>query len=107
MQVSNPALGTRKEKEEKQLSAQIIDLFKKAEDWFAVGWNFNRNSNNLKQAIYSYKKAIEINPKHMGAYNNLALIFYNSNQKEEAKKYFIIAKELGSDIAYRNLKTLF
>lgn len=48
---------------------------------------------NNKKAIENYKKALELNPKYVFALVNLGVIYYESNEFIESKKYIKRAVE--------------
>lgn len=55
--------------------------------WFNLGTAYIRNK-ELKKGEDAYEYAIALNPKNSPAVFNLALMSFNSNKFEEAKKYF-------------------
>ena len=60
---------------------------KKAEDFFKLG-NSLRDNGKLDDAVKNYKKAIELNPNHSLAHNNLGVIFINLGKTNEAINNF-------------------
>ena len=51
-------------------------------------------SGDYKKAIKCYKKAITIKPKHLEAYHNLGVSYFNLGEKSKAKKYFKLYDKL-------------
>ena len=53
-----------------------------------------RNIGEHEKAINCYKKAIEINPNYVNAYNNLGILLEELNHADEAKKNLEISLNL-------------
>ena len=77
---------------------------KSAFDYFLLGNNLY-NEGQYEEAIASYKKAIKINPKDDGAYNNMGVIYAALEKYEEAIASYKKAIEINPkyDKAYNNM----
>ena len=60
---------------------------KKAEDFFELG-NSLRDSGKLDDAVKNYKRAIELNPNHSIAHNDLGVLLIHLGKKNEAINNF-------------------
>lgn len=69
------------------------DTLKKWDNLYNEGLSFQKK-NNFKEAISSYKKAIEIDDEHADLYFNLAECNYKINDFVSAKENFIKARDL-------------
>ena len=69
-------------------SGTILSAPKTAEEWFDKG-NAAFINRDYGEAIKCYKKTINLNPNHVGAYGNLGLAYrYGKQDYEKAIKYF-------------------
>ena len=64
-----------------------------------------RDLGKLKEAEVSFKKVINLNPKSVEAYNNLAMVYKNQGRYKEAEKLFKDAIKIDPDFLaiYSNL----
>ena len=60
---------------------------KKAEDFFELG-NSLRDNGKLDDAVKNYKRAIELNPKHSIAHNDLGVLLIHLGKTNEAINNF-------------------
>jgi tetratricopeptide (TPR) repeat protein len=68
-----------------------------AERWFQQGLR-HEQTGSVKEAIQSYEKATEIDPRSAGAWVNLGTIYFNAKQFGRAESYY--RRALDSDPTY-------
>ena len=86
----------------KKSSNKTIDLiFKQAVE--------NQNNKNFQEAEKLYNTVLDLNPNHVGSYNNLGIMFKNLDKLNEAKKCYEKAIEIdpSSLEANTNIGTIF
>ena len=70
-----------------------------AEDWLLIG-NILQDKEKIDEAIYMYKKAIEVNPKYYKAHYNLGCIYLMQEKPNMALTEFKQAVKYKDDFAY-------
>lgn len=102
---------TSKEKNDEDLQEILEELTKDigsskktSLDWFAEG-NDAYNEKEDKKAIEAYKKAIELNPEHAIAYNNMGVAYRNIKEYSRSIEAYQKAIKLKPDYAdaYQNM----
>jgi tetratricopeptide (TPR) repeat protein len=77
----------------------------------AVGYNNRGLQNyvdgNLTSARFDYQRAIKLNPDYIEAHYNLALLYEDLQQTDDAEKEYLAAVQGGLDAAYNNLARLY
>jgi tetratricopeptide (TPR) repeat protein len=77
----------------------------------AVGYNNRGLQNyvggNLTSARFDYQRAIKLNPDYIEAHYNLALLYEDLQQTDDAQKEYVIAVQGGLDAAYNNLARVY
>jgi serine/threonine protein kinase/tetratricopeptide (TPR) repeat protein len=66
--------------------------------YYLEGTNYER-SGNARNAIESYKKAVELDPEFAIAYNDMGIQYYNLGLRDEEKKYLKKAYELREKVS--------
>ena len=67
----------------------------------------NYNAGHLTSAQFDYLRAIKLNPDYLEAHYNLALLYEDLQQIEEARGEYLAAVQGGLDAAYNNLARLY
>jgi tetratricopeptide (TPR) repeat protein len=100
------ALSAYKEKDYSQAQTILKDQAEKSPDatTYNILANVSRDKGESDAAITYYKKAIELDPKLIVAYTNLASLYINSGQKEAATTVINSGLEIAPDNT--NLKNL-
>lgn len=62
---------------------------------------------NLTSARFAFQRAIKLNPDYIEAHYNLALLYEDLLQTDDAKKEYLLAVQGGLDAAYNNLARLY
>ena len=65
-----------------------------AEIYFYIG-NAQFRMGMLEDAVASWERCVELNPKYAMVYNNLALAYWQQNKLDEARASLATAEELG------------
>ncbi len=91
-------LNVKSEKEQLKLSKSYNEESDKliASDWMERGYDAYEFEADNEKAKYCFAKTIKLNPNHVGAYNNLGVIFKDENNYKEAKSYFKKAIKIDS-----------
>ena len=77
-----------------------------AESYYCLAFALLKDE-KYSQAIYNYKKCLELDPERYGAYNNMGMCYKYLGYRTNAKVCFEKAIELGADKrAVKNLKEL-
>ena len=76
-------------------------------DYFYFHGNIFFKLKNYQEACDQYLKGIKVNPKHSNAYNNLALIYYMTEQYQKAMNYLAQAEANGAQINPELKKAIF
>src|SRR5205823_4256232 len=87
---------------EKKLAVAYAYVPDNSETLFALG-NLRLAQNVPTEAESFYRAALDLNPQHKGAFNNLGVIALDANHYSEAEKWFRRAE----DVDPRNAKTHF
>ena len=74
--------------------AELPHRRQEAEEWFLRGLDLEQHPETLPEAMQSYCRAIELNPKAAGAYINLGTLYYNEHRLAEAEKCYRAAIEI-------------
>jgi tetratricopeptide (TPR) repeat protein len=79
-----------------------------ADRLFLAGLRYEERPETLPKAIRAYKKAIELNPRAVGAFINLGTIYYHQGGLHEAERYYRAALALNpaSALVHFNLGNL-
>ena len=56
-----------------------------------LSWEIYENLNQIDKAIFHYQKSLNNDKKLVEAYRNLALIFEQINQKDDAREVYEVA----------------
>lgn len=72
-----------KTKEKKRIMRRPTDKLA-AYKWFSKGCDYDDHVATYDQALFSYQKALKIDPRYAGAYNNLGVLYYKKGRYEEA-----------------------
>ena len=85
------------------------DVFLQARAYFDIGYLLQEYKQENQKAIEAYQKAIELNPKHSEAYNNLGNIYLSMGQSEKALEAVKQALNLKPNFvfAYNTLGTIY
>lgn len=75
------------------------ELTRTAEDWLLIG-NILQDKDRLDEAVYMYKKSIEVNPKYYKAHYNLGYIYLTNDKPNMALAEFKQAVKYKDDFAY-------
>lgn len=80
----------------------------RADRCFIAGLRFEESTETIPKAIKAYQKAIELNPRALGAFINLGTIYYHQHALEEAERAYRAALALnpGSALVHFNLGNL-
>jgi len=71
-----------------------------ADDYFDAGWNYEQGG-NYEKAKESYFKALDIDPDHIYAHNNLGVLYMNIDKDyAKAAYHFLAALEVQPDYSY-------
>ncbi len=86
------------------VKTEEITLTNSAIEAYNEGIDF-ATSNQSKQAIEAFKKAIEIEPRYINAHYDLGVLYYTLDRREEAQReYEIVLKIQPNDVdALNNL----
>ena len=87
---------------EKKLAVAYAYVPDNSETLFALG-NLRLTQNVPTEAASFYRAALDLDPQHKGAFNNLGVIALDANRYSEAEKWFRRAE----DVDPRNAKTHF
>lgn len=98
-QVQLNLLSTQINEIEKQLKSPIAP----ATDTLPANYHYIHGNIYFKmrrffEAIEEYKKAIEIDPTHRTAYNNMSLVYYSMGKFQEAFDCLIMAESAGAQV---------
>ncbi len=75
------------------------ELTRTAEDWLLIG-NILQDKDRIDEAIYMYKKSIEVDPKYYKAHYNLGYIYLSKDQPNMALAEFKQAVKYKDNFAY-------
>ncbi|MCK5117912.1 MAG: tetratricopeptide repeat protein, partial [Candidatus Aegiribacteria sp.] len=81
---------------------------KQAEIWFIRGLTA-RDQGNLQEAANAYRKTLQLNPNHLKATYNLAILNHDLGELDQARSGYLKAIELKPTLAeaYKNLADLY
>ncbi len=82
-----------KTKEKKRIMRKPTDKLR-AYKWFSKGCDYDDHVATYDQALFSYQKALKIDPHYADAYNNLGVLYYKKGKYREAIKEFKKATEI-------------
>ncbi len=68
-----------------------------AYEWFSKGCDYDDHVATYDQAIFSYQKALKIDPHYADAYNNLGVLYYKKGKYREAIEELKKATEITPD----------
>ncbi len=75
------------------------EMTRTAEDWLLIG-NILQDKDRLNEAVYMFKKAIEVDPKYYKAHYNLGYIYLTQDKPNMALAEFKQAVKYKDDFAY-------
>lgn len=81
---------------------------KRAERFFALGLRLEKTPGGVPKAIRAYRRAIELNPRALGALLNLGTVYYNAGRLAEAESCYRLALQANprSALAHFNMGNL-
>ncbi len=90
--------------EEKEYNPDTLTLKNPANfSWgYASRGIFLANKGLIDQALYQYKKAVEVNPRNYSAYNNMGLANYNLENYLIAEEAYLSSLKIRPDFAHTN-----
>ncbi|MBI4442307.1 MAG: tetratricopeptide repeat protein [Acidobacteria bacterium] len=68
-----------------------------AEKFFRIGLHYEQHPKTWPEAIRAYRKAVVLNPKAVGALNNLGTLYYNQGNLDQAVTYYEAALAVDPD----------
>ena len=89
---------------------QVLDQHEPdAQEYFSFAMRLARHNGRIDEAMRNFRRAIELDPTHASAYNELALLCIETGQVDEAERLFRRAIELkpADAILRANLGTAF
>lgn len=75
------------------------EMTRSAEDWLLIG-NIMQDKDRLNEAVYMFKKSIEVDPKYYKAHYNLGYIYLTQDKPNMALAEFKQAVKYKDDFAY-------
>lgn len=85
--------------------SKVTEIFKDKMQWVAAAIRLAKHPETYKNAIYAYKKTLELgmlnNPV---VHNNLGAVLYKSSNEKEAEYHWRLAAALGSEDAKKNIE---
>ncbi|OFW27269.1 MAG: hypothetical protein A3H27_07310 [Acidobacteria bacterium RIFCSPLOWO2_02_FULL_59_13] len=80
-----------------------------AEEFFRIGLHYEQHPETWPEAIRAYRKAILLNPKAVGALNNIGTLYFKQGNLDQAATYYKAALSVDPDyrLVHFNLGNVF
>jgi eukaryotic-like serine/threonine-protein kinase len=98
-----------KREEYSKRALALLDRLSPRERYYIEGYYYSNKADSLDKSIAAYKKAIELYPDHASARHNLALLYSNIGQDDDALPLYeeLRARKMAYPVTYTNLAALY